>query len=308
MEAENFSLLLRSMTGTRIKEIIKEYNERCKREDRSADKMKGYSKYNKEELIDFIDSFLSEDEKTEYYNKLAPNFLKGLISSAIALLLEEDKREKIVNHERVSKGIGLEIEVKGWQWENEASVRMEGGSTDRSCTCRIGETDGFCVHQMTIYLILFSNKEISLVDFPFEIKEEWLKPLVKHEKDVLRQLKTEEDADIVFSDNYRIFIDGDLVTLQWEGDYAGKKTKDISKEKDDPETWIAKKAVERLLKPLKYSDQPRSLVKDTYGIITKIMERPKLVVKILNKFQAVNPELPADEADLERFLKEMVEK
>ena len=53
--------------------------------------------------------------------------------------------------------------------------------------------------------------------------------------------------------------------------------------------------------------KPSLLVKDSYAIISKIMERPKLVAKILKKFLAVDPSLPADEKSLYVFLRENLE-
>jgi hypothetical protein len=49
------------------------------------------------------------------------------------------------------------------------------------------------------------------------------------------------------------------------------------------------------------------LAKDSYAIISKIMERPKLVAKILKKFLAVDPTLPADEKSLYAFLRKELE-
>ncbi|MHA1143626.1 MAG: hypothetical protein ACTSRW_02745 [Candidatus Helarchaeota archaeon] len=307
MSEEQFQRLLKSMSGARLKQLIKDYNDECIREGRKEDKMKGYSKLKKDELVDFISSFLSEDEKEKLYEKLAPEFAKDLIQAAISLMLGEDKREKVIKTKKIEPK-GYQIEIKGFQWDNEASIQVEDEAIESECTCRIGENEGICRHQIVLFLILHEKGEIKLDQFPFKVKESWLDKLKKDSQKILSQLRPEEDADIIFDDNYKIFINGDFVTLQWEGEYAGKTTKDIAQEKDDLETWIAKKVTDLILKPLKRRGRPRFFIRDGFDSISKIMDREKLVTKILKKFQAVDADLPGDPGTLEQYLRSQLKK
>ena len=99
---EKFKLLLYSLPVSRIKEIIGEYNENCIAAGEKENKLRGYSKLTKSELIDFFYPVLSDDEKKQYYEKIEPKFMKNLILQALALLLGEDKRETITDVDKNS--------------------------------------------------------------------------------------------------------------------------------------------------------------------------------------------------------------
>ncbi|MHA1729346.1 MAG: hypothetical protein ACTSWY_11520 [Promethearchaeota archaeon] len=137
-----------------------------------------------------------------------------------------------------------------------------------------------------------------------EISADWVKR--KRSKQSKKSIKNDE---IRFLNDYSIKINSNnnLVNLEWGGDYPGRKSVDVSQEEDDLETWVTKKVVEKLLSPIKIRKKegsPRIIVLDEYGVISKIMSRPKLIAKIIKKFQAVDENLPSDEKSLEKFLKE----
>ena len=111
----------------------------------------------------------------------------------------------------------------------------------------------------------------------------------------------------MLSNGYKIYVNGDFVTYEWTGDFAGKKTRDLSKEDEDVETWVSNKVVEIILKHVKIKTKegaPEHIVKDSFGVITKIMEREDLIKRILRKFSALeDPSLPTEKEALEAYLR-----
>ena len=72
---EKFKILLNSLPTSKIKEIISEYNKDCITSGQKENKLRGYSKYRKSELINFFIPVLSDDEKDQYYTNIEPKFI-----------------------------------------------------------------------------------------------------------------------------------------------------------------------------------------------------------------------------------------
>ena len=320
MEETDFTILLRAMFTTDIKGIIKDYNDRCIKEGRKADKIKGYSGYKKDELIDMLCSFFDLDEKKIVYSNIAPDFKKNLVELTIDLITGKDKREKIVDIQKEDDPKGIILEIKGFSWEVEAYVYFsdEKGKFDRDCNCRIGAADGICKHQLAIFLMMLSSKVIKISDIPIKINYPWFSEFENMIKNLSVQTKSKDEADIEWADDYQIFIDGNIIITQWGGSYPGKKTIDASLLDETAEDWITKKVTDKILKRIKVTKvkddpdlvgYPNLPIKDNHDVISKIMSRPKLVKKILNKFKKileVEPDLPTNDADLVKFLKSKI--
>ena len=305
---EKFKLLLYSLPVSRIKEIITEYNENCIATGEKENKLRGYSKLTKSELIDFFYPVLSDDEKKQYYEKIEPKFMKNLISQALALLLGEDKRETITDVDKNSEKIGYKLKIKGFAWDVETSVIIEDKELNYNCDCRIGKF-GFCKHQMAACLMLLYENRLELKNFPMDFTNPMLEEIKGKLSMITNKKRADDEADIIFRDKYKIFVSGEIITTKWEGEYQGSKTIDASSE-GGAENWLAKKVVDKMIKPMKIkakTGKPTLLVKDSYSIISKIMARPKLVARILKKFLAVDPSLPADEKSLYAFLRSELE-
>jgi len=303
----NFKLFLQSMTIAKIKELIDYYNEKYVINGPKEELIKGFSTLKKVELVEFVDNAFSDAEKNELYNNFAPEVVQALINDALSLVSGEHKVEQIHNASIISGGKGYRVWFKGKYGSTRATLQILDDSTSKSCTCRLGSIDGICLHEMAIYLMLLSKKAISLDNLPFDIDEKWFQSLQKRLDLLAAQSLFKEDPAIMLSNDYSIYISGDLVTLQWGGEYAGRKTKDISEEGGDVDTWIAEKVVDIILKPIKVKTKegtPNKIVIDSYGVISKIMENTKLKEKLLKKFTKLeDPDLPSNDKALEAFLK-----
>ncbi len=303
----DFKLLLQSMTVAKIKELIDYYNEKFVINGPKDELLKRFSTLKKAELVEFVDAAFTKAEKDELYDEFAPEIIQTIMTDALSLVSGEHKVEQIHNASVISGGKGYRVWFKGKYGSNRASLQILDDSTKKSCTCRLGSIDGICMHQMAIYLMLLSKKAISLDNMPFNVDEKWFKSIQKRLDLLAAQSLFKEDPTIMLSNDYSIYVSGDLVTLQWGGDYAGRTTKDISEEGGDVDEWVAQKVVDILLKPIKVKTKegaPNKLVIDSYGIISKIMGNPKLKEKILKKFAKLeDPDLPSDEQSLEEFLR-----
>jgi hypothetical protein len=173
--------------------------------------------------------------------------------------------------------------------------------------------EGFCPHFFTGILILIKRNQFNQDSFLFKIPESSSQAIEKLKVNLekFQDLDT-ASADIVLGDDYFISVKGNLVTLKWGGDRAGKTTKDVTKEKKPVpvEEWVAKKVVDKILAPLRDHPDPREIFKDNFGVIPIILEDEKLTNKLLKKFTKINEErstnLPETEVELEKFLKQNV--
>ncbi|NVM52860.1 MAG: hypothetical protein HWN66_04090 [Candidatus Helarchaeota archaeon] len=316
LEKPNINFKLKALLASKTKEdllkIIKNYNEYCKANDLQENMLKGYSKkpYNtKEGLIDFLNERLSDEEKEGIINKIEKSYLEDLFKLAEGYVKDKNDREKLETIDFLKNG--LKLKFKGWQWENEIEIELaaDGTLTNYTCTCRTGKMDGFCPHLFTGILILVKERKYNPDKFVFKFPESSLKLIQQLKVDIKKfESIDSQSADIVLGDDYFISVNGDLVTMKWGGDRAGKTTKDITKEKKPiaVELWVAKKVVDKILAPLRAHPQPREVFKDDFGVIPIILENENLVEKLLKKFIAKNEEadtnLPSTQEELEQFL------
>ncbi|MHA1357654.1 MAG: hypothetical protein ACTSRC_06060 [Candidatus Helarchaeota archaeon] len=302
-------VLMASKTKEHLTRIIKNWNDYCKANDQGENMLKGYSKYKKEELIDFIIGSIADEEKKKILDTIQDAYLEELFDSAKDYFVGNVEREKLQTVKMLEAGINLEF--KGWQWENETMIELssKGALKDYSCSCRIGRMGGFCPHLFTGIIILIKEGKIDLEQFPFPIPVS-ARQLIQS---LMVDIKTYEDidaesADIVLGDDYFISVKGDLVTMKWKGEHKGKSTKNINDEKRpiSVEKWVAKKVVDKILAPLKHHSMPREIHKDNFGVIPIILADEKLVKKLVTKFKQKNDEndteLPTNKEDLEQFL------
>ncbi|MHA1650740.1 MAG: hypothetical protein ACTSYB_11145 [Candidatus Helarchaeota archaeon] len=305
-------VLLASKTREHLLQIIRDYNEYCKANDLKDKMLKGYSKkpYNtKEGLIDFLLERLSDEEQEAILEKIEMKYIEDLFDVAAAYFLDQNEREKLETITFTENGVKLSF--KGWQWENEVELELtdDGELKYYNCTCRTGRMEGFCPHLFTGLIVLIKENKLSLDKFIFMIPDSALKKIQKLKVDIKKFEDIDvKSADIVLGNDYFISVYGNLVTLKWGGERAGKTTKDVTKEKNPipVELWVAKKVVDKILAPLRDHPQPREVYKDEYGIVPIILENEKLVSKLLKKFNQVNERehtnLPSTKKELEKFL------
>ncbi|MFX1377400.1 MAG: toll/interleukin-1 receptor domain-containing protein [Promethearchaeota archaeon] len=304
LEPFPFNVFLKSLTIPKIKELINRYNQGVNSKDK---KLKGYSSFKKDELVNFIDTSLDISEKHSLYQDFEKDFAENLLLNAISLISGEHKVEKIQNAVIIAGGKGYNVWFSSKYGSQKASLQVIDDSVKRGCSCILGKKKGLCLHQMAIYLMLIGKKIISLENLPFKVEKEFFNSIQKRLDLLATQSLFKEDPAIMLEDDYKIYINEDLVTLEWGGEYAGKSTKVFSNEDIDVETWVTNKVVELILKNIKVragTGQPTKLILDNYKIISKIMRNPDSVKKILKKFSVLNDQsLPKNENELDLYLR-----
>ncbi|MBD3255582.1 MAG: hypothetical protein GF383_10850 [Candidatus Lokiarchaeota archaeon] len=136
-ERTYLNYLLQSLTKDELKEICRSFN------------IKGYSRFKKGELIEYILDSLAEEE----YRRLLYDKEIEIISEGIRIAIdkiqgkdrESIKSIKIVNKDKHD----VEIVFSGMNWEivSFLSIREQNiNNPMRDCDCRIGGNMGFCSH------------------------------------------------------------------------------------------------------------------------------------------------------------------
>ncbi|MBY9003541.1 MAG: toll/interleukin-1 receptor domain-containing protein [Candidatus Lokiarchaeota archaeon] len=306
LESFTFKTFLKSLTIPKIKELFNRYTELALK-DSSTKKLKGYSTLKKQDLVEFIDTNVENNLKKILYSEFEKDFVESLVSNALSLISGEHKVEKVQNAIIIAGGKGYNVWFSSKYGSHKASLQLVNKTVERDCNCKIGENQGLCLHQMAIYLMLIGKKVISYEELPFSVEKDFLNLIFKRLDLLATQSLFKEEPSILLEGDYKIYVNDDLVTLDWGGDYAGKSTKDISKEEVDVETWVTNKIVNLILKNIKVrakEGQTTKLLLDNYNVVSKIMNREDLVNKILKKISVLDdPKLPKDENELEIFLK-----
>ncbi len=315
---EKLKLLVGSKSRAYLTDIIKRYNDYCKENDLKEQKLKGYSKFKKGELLDFILSNLSEEEKEKIFLKKEDEYVKDLIESGLAIINGEDKVDKLIKVD--SDGNTHRFLFKGFTWENKTYIELgkKKNLDEHGCDCRIADNGGYCKHLFAGLIRLSKDNLLDLSTLPVNVSEDNLKLIGT--SSTKKKITFSPDSDIILSPDYEISVNGTKVTMKWGGERAGISTKDIAKEAKpkkgtktsesdiDVELWVAKKVVDKILAPLKREGlPPRKIIKDEIKIIEKIMNEEKLVDKLLKAFNEkqalLNQELPSNKNKLETFLK-----
>ncbi len=126
--------------------------------------IKGFSKFKKSELIDFILDSLAEEEFKELLQQKEIEIISNGIEVAIKKINGEDRESvaeiKIVNPSKHE----IELKFKGWSWEAQSYLSINPkniGNPERDCDCRIGANMGFCSHFW--------------IGFIYSLKQNWFK-------------------------------------------------------------------------------------------------------------------------------------
>ena len=315
---DKLKLLIGSRPRSYLNEVIKKFNDYCIANDLKERKLKGYSKKNKAELLEFLLSNLSEEEKQNIFLKKEDEFIRDLIISGQAILTGEDTANKLSKYEK--EGMQHNFKFKGFTWETKTGLEIgkKRDYKDHYCSCKIAEGGGYCNHLFAALIKLTSDNSLDLNTFPIKISKENQDLIFQAAKP--KEMEYSEDSDIILSPDYELKVDGTKVSMKWGGQYAGTSTKDLSKEgekkaksksKVDVELWIAKKVVDKIIDPLKRgAKSPRTIIKDNINIISRIISEEKLVKKIIDTFNVhrklLEKTLPATREELEEFLRKNI--
>ena len=146
--------------------------------------IKGFSKFKKSELNEFILDSLAEEELEDLLKQKELEIISDGINLALKKINGED-RETITeinivnpnNHE-------IEIKFKGFNWENGSYLSITPNNIDdpdRDCDCRVGSNLGFCGHFWVGFIISLKEGYFKLSDWTLtklpDNFEELIKPL-----------------------------------------------------------------------------------------------------------------------------------
>lgn len=159
--------LLQYLNVDNLKQICRDFN------------IKGFSRFKKAELIDYILDSLAEEEMDELLKQKEVEIISDGIDVAIKKINGKDRETissiKIVNPEEHE----IEILFKGMRWEITSFLSITNdniGNPERDCDCRIGSNMGFCNHFWVgfIYSLKqnwFKLEEWSLTQLPGDFKD-----------------------------------------------------------------------------------------------------------------------------------------
>ena len=146
--------------------------------------IKGFSKFKKSELNEFILDSLAEEELEDLLQQKELEIISDGINLALKKINGED-RETITeinivnpnNHE-------IEIKFKGFNWENGSYLSITPNNIDdpeRDCDCRVGSNLGFCGHFWVGFMTSLKEGYFRLSDWTLtklpDNFEELIKPL-----------------------------------------------------------------------------------------------------------------------------------
>ncbi|MFW9773309.1 MAG: Rho termination factor N-terminal domain-containing protein [Candidatus Thorarchaeota archaeon] len=165
--------LLQSLNVDELKQICRGFN------------IKGFSRYKKSELINFILDSLSEEELEEVINQKELDIISNEINLALKKINGEDRESivdiKIVNPENHE----VELSFKGFNWEVESYLSITSKNIkdpERDCDCRVGANMGLCSHFWVGFIL-------SLKEGYFKLNEWTLSKLPDNFEEKIKSVK-----------------------------------------------------------------------------------------------------------------------
>ncbi|MFX0101544.1 MAG: hypothetical protein ACFFCS_18355 [Candidatus Hodarchaeota archaeon] len=155
--------------------------------------LRGYSKFNKAGLVDFIATSKSEEELKEFIETTGKKKLESTLKDADRLLNRAPVSGETLTSLNTS-GSKVTASFKGMNWNTEFSANVNKigePSFEFSCDCRISDSGGLCVHYWTVVLNLISRGQVKpgiLGDFEDIVK--------KRVKAITGKLKEQELEDV----------------------------------------------------------------------------------------------------------------
>lgn len=129
--------LLQSLNADDLKQICRDFG------------IKGFSKFKKADLIDFILDSSAEEELNDLLQQKEEEIISSEIDTAINKINGDD-RESITNIKVVNdKNHEIELQFKGFNWKSESYLTITPkniNDPERDCDCRVGSNMGFCNH------------------------------------------------------------------------------------------------------------------------------------------------------------------
>jgi len=148
--------LLQSLNADDLKQICRDFG------------IKGFSKFKKSELIDFILDSLAEEELIDMLEQREGDIISNEINTAIKKINGED-RESITDIKVVNdKNHEIELKFKGFNWKSSSYLSITSKNIhdpERDCDCRVGSNMGFCNHFWVGFIYSLKKSYFKLSDW-----------------------------------------------------------------------------------------------------------------------------------------------
>ena len=191
--------------------------------------IRGYSKFKKSELVDFVLDSLAEEELKDLLEQKELGIISSEIKTAIKKIDGED-RESITNIKVVNeKDHEIELKFEGFNWDSSSYLSITSKNIhnpERDCDCRVGSNMGFCNHFWVGFIYSLKKNYFKLSDWK-------LTPLPKNfgkrvEKIVLKdgRLINEGAVRILLAKHKRITVyEAEIAEIEEkEDDFQGNVT------------------------------------------------------------------------------------
>ncbi|MHA1498564.1 MAG: leucine-rich repeat domain-containing protein [Promethearchaeota archaeon] len=130
--------------------------------------IKGYSKYKRDDLINFIMDSLADEEKREIIIKKEPEIIADGINIALRKIRNDEVEKiasiKVTNAEKHE----VELNFRGFNWETTSYIKITSeniNDPERDCDCRIGSNMGFCNHFWVGFIFSLKQGYFDLSDW-----------------------------------------------------------------------------------------------------------------------------------------------
>ena len=148
--------LLQSLNADDLKQLCRDFE------------IKGFSKFKKSELVEFILDSLAEEELKDLLEQKEGDIISSEINTAISKINGEDRESiaeiKVVN----DKNHEIELKFKGFNWTSSSYLSITPKNIDdpeRDCDCRVGSNMGFCNHFWVGFIYSLKKNYFKLSDW-----------------------------------------------------------------------------------------------------------------------------------------------
>ncbi len=215
--------LLQSLNVNDLKQICRDFA------------IKGFSKFAKVKLIDFILDSLSEEEINELLKEKEIEIISSEINLALKKIKGED-RETISNIRIVNPKLHeIEISFKGFNWETTSFLsitKVNIENPERDCDCRVGSNMGFCNHFWVGFIFSLKEGYFKLSDWSLTLLPEDFEEKVRSIKlskgDIGKEISESVSLVDESSESFHLMVhEGKSITV-----YEGEIEEIVEKQQD----------------------------------------------------------------------------
>jgi len=150
------NFLLQSLNVDDLKKICRDFE------------IKGFSKFKKSELINFILDSLAEEELKDLLEQKEGDIISNEINTALKKINGED-RESITDIKVVNdKNHEIELKFKGFNWKSGSYLSITSENIhdpERDCDCGVGSNMGLCNHFWVGFIYSLKKNYFKLSDW-----------------------------------------------------------------------------------------------------------------------------------------------